>query len=196
MIKAPVPFWIGAASNPDCFFIRVGDYNESAETNIGHRTLCSTGFAPYLVIAIDKAPRFRGRVQAYDVQTLACRPFGAVDRVDAIPNWRMRLLQRFQLHRDILERKKIAAKIEGSLGESLYDQLQSLRVDLLRLRRIESIERGFGGRGATAEADLQPSAAHLIKHTDFLDQPNWMVKRQRIDQRAETKSLRALCHSS
>src|SRR4029450_5360069 len=196
MIKAPVPFWIGAAGNPDCFFIRVGDHNESAETNIGHRTLCSTGFAPYLAITIDKAPCFRGRVQAYDVRTLACRPFGAVDRVDAIPNWRMRLLQRFQLHRDILEGKKIAAKIEGSLGESLYDQLQSLRVDLLRLRRIESIKGSFSRRGATAEADLQPSAAHLIKHTDFLDQPNWMVKRQRIDQRAETKSLRALRHGS
>src|SRR4029434_11095151 len=113
------------------------------------------------------------------------RPFGAVDRVDAIPNWRMGLLQRFQLYRDILERKKIAAKIEGFLGEALYDKVQSLRVDLVRLCRIESIKGSFSRRGAPAEADLQPSAAHLIKHTDFLDQPNWMVKRPRIDQAVE-----------
>src|SRR5262245_9989435 len=130
------------------------------------------------------------------MQALACCPLGAVDRVDAIPDWWIRLLQRFQLHRDVLEGKKVAAKIEGSLGEALYDQLQSLRVDLLRLCGVESIEGSFSGRGSTAEADLQPSNAHLIKHTDFLDQPNRMVQRQRIDLRAETKSLLSLCHGS
>src|SRR5262245_18832180 len=196
MIKASVPLWIGAARDSDCFLIRVGDHNKSAEADIGHRTFCPAGFPPPLAIAIDKAPSFRGGIQADDMQTLACRPLGAVDRVNAIPDWRMRLLQRFQLHRDILESKKVAAKIEGSFGEALYDQLQSLRVDLLRLCRVESIEGSFGGRGSTAEADLQSSPAHLIEHTDFFDQPNRMVKRQRIDQWAETKSLRALCYSS
>src|SRR5215510_12522068 len=196
MIKALVPLWIGAARDSDCFFIRVGDYNESAKTNVGHRILYSSRFAPDLTIAIDKAARFRGRIQADDVQTLLCRSFGAVDRVDAIPDWRMRLLQRFQLHRDILEGKKVAAKIEGSLGEALYNQLQSFHVDLLRFCRIESIKGSFNRRGTTAKADLQPSTAHLIKHTDFLDQPNRMVKRQRVDQGAETKSLRALPHGS
>ena len=169
MIKASVPFWIGAARDSDCFFIRVGDYNKSAEADVGHRTFCPAGFPPDLAIAIDKAPSFRGGIQADDMQTLACRPLGAVDRVDAIPDWRVRLLQRLQLHRDVLEGKKVAAKIEGSLGKALDDQLQSLRVDLLCLCRIESIEGSFRGRGATAEADLQPSATHLIKHTDFFD---------------------------
>src|SRR5262245_15983689 len=169
MIKASVPFWIGAARDPDCFFIRIGDHNESAKTNVGHRTLYSARFAPDLAIAIDKAACFRGRIQADDMQALACCPLGAVDRVDAIPDWRIRLLQRFQLHRDVLEGKKVAAKIEGSLGEALYDQLQSFHVDLLRLCRVESIEGSFRGRGSTAEADLQPSATHLIKHTDFFD---------------------------
>src|SRR5262249_3672116 len=158
MIKAPVPFWIGAPRDSDCFFIRVGDHNKSAEADIGHRTFCPAGFAPDLAIAIDKAPSFRGGVQADDVQTLACRAFGAVDRVDAIPDRRMRLLQRFQFHRDILKGKKVAAKIEGSLGKALDDQLQSLNVDLLCLCRIESIKGSFSGRGATAKADLQPSA--------------------------------------
>src|SRR5262249_7830215 len=196
MIKASVPFWIGAARDSDCFFIRIGDYNKSAEADVGQRTFCPAGFPPDLAIAIGKPTSFRGGIQADDMQTLACRPLGAVDRVDAIPDWRMRLLQRLQLHRDVLEGKKVAAKIEGSLGKALDDQLQSLHVDLLCLCRIESVEGGFCGRGATAKADLQPSAAHLIKHTDFLDQPNRMVKRQRIDQWAETKSLRALRHGS
>src|SRR5215475_9662296 len=196
MIKASVPFWIGAARDSDCFFIRVGDYNKSAEADIGHRTFCPAGFPPHLAIAIDKAPSFRGGIQADDMQALACRPLGAVDRVNAIPDWRIRLLQRFQLHRDILEGKKVAAKIEGPFREALYNELQSLRVDLLGLCGVESIEGSFGGRGSTAEADLQPSAAHLIEHTDFFDQPNRMVKRQRIDQWAETKSLCALRHGS
>src|SRR5262245_26332358 len=186
MIKASVPLWIGAARDSDCFFICVGDHNKSAEADMGHRIFCPAGFAPDLAIAIDETPRFRGRIQADDMQALACCPLGAFDRVDAIPDWRIGLLQRFQLHRDILEGKKVAAKIEGSLGEALYDQLQSLRVDLLRLCGIKSIERGFGRRGSTAEADLQPSAAQLVKHTDFFDQPNRMVKWQRIDQRPET----------
>src|SRR5262245_21695265 len=196
MIKASVPLWIGAARDSDCFFIRIGDHNKSAEADIGHRTFCPARFPPDLAIAIDKAACFRGRIQADDMQALACCPLGAVDRVDAIPDRWIRLLQRFQLHRDVLEGKKVAAKIEGSLGEALYDQLQSFHVDLLRLCRVESIEGSFSGRGSTAEADLQPPAANLVKHTDFFDQPNRMVKRQRIDQRAETKSLCALRHGS
>src|SRR5262249_57456257 len=108
------------------------------------------GLRADLGIAINKGPSFRGGIQADDMQTLACRPLGAVDRVDAIPDWRMRLLQRLQLHRDVLEGKKVTAKIEGSLGEALDDQLQSLRVDLLCLFRIQSIEGNFRGRGAAA----------------------------------------------
>src|SRR5262249_61619844 len=103
----------------------------SAEADVGHRTFCPAGFPPDLAIAIDKAPSFRGRIQADDMQTLACRSLGAVDRVDAIPDWRMRLLQRFQLHRHVLEGKKVAAKTEGSLGEALDEQGPSLRGDLV-----------------------------------------------------------------
>ena len=54
MIKAPVPFWVGAARNTDGLFIRIGDHNESSEPDPGQRTFCPTGFAPNLTIAIDK----------------------------------------------------------------------------------------------------------------------------------------------
>src|SRR5437870_8182120 len=128
MIEASVPFWIGAARNPDRLFIRVGDYDKSPEPNLGQSSLSSFGFVPDLSIAINKAARFYWRIQADDVKALACRPFGAIDRMDAIPDRRIRLLQGFQFHRDVFKGEKLAAKIERSFGEALYDQFQSFRI--------------------------------------------------------------------
>src|SRR4029077_6067347 len=75
-------------------------------------------------------------------------------------------------------------------------QFQSFCIDLLGLCGIESIKRGLDRGGAAAEADLQPPAAHLIEHADLLDEPNGMVKWQRINQRAEAEPARALRYGS
>ncbi len=104
----------------------------------------------------------------------------------------MRLLQRLDFHRHILEGEMLALEIEHLLGEALQHDLDCFRVDLLRGRRIGAVIFEFDRHRAAAEADLQPAAAHLIEHADFLDQPQRVVQRHRPDQRAEPKPAGAL----
>jgi hypothetical protein len=47
-------------------------------------------------------------------------------------------------------------------------------------------------RDAVADPEIEAPVAHLIEHADLLDHPQRMMQRQRIDQRAEAKVLRAL----
>ena len=78
--------------------------------------------------------------------------------------------------------------------QALQDELEGLVVDLAGLREIEAVGCGLERRHAAADAELEAPAAHLIEHADFLDQPQRMVERQQIDQRAEAQGLRALRH--
>ena len=51
---------------------------------------------------------------------------------------------------------------------------------------------GLERRHAAADAELEPPAAQLVEHADFLDQPQRMIERQQINQRAEAQLLGAL----
>ncbi len=112
--------------------------------------------------------------------------------MNPVPDRRVRLLQRRDFHGDVVIRKPLAVKIQDLLRQALQHELEALRIDLLRIRRVLSVIREFDGRGAAAEADIDPPAAQMIEHADFLDQPQRMMQRQRVDQRAEPKLPRAL----
>src|SRR6202042_3338889 len=60
------------------------------------------------------------------------------------------------------------------------------------LRKVERVVRGLEWRPAAADAELEPSAAQLIEHADFFDQPQRMIERQQINQRAEAQFCGAL----
>ena len=55
----------------------------------------------------------------------AGRAFGAVWRVHAIPDRRMRLLQRRKFHRHIAEVEMLAVEIEHVAGQPLQDQFDA-----------------------------------------------------------------------
>src|SRR5215471_9962643 len=76
----------------------------------------------------------------------------------------------------------------------LEHELDRLRVDLLRVLRIDAVIFELDGRGTAAEAEFEASAAQLVEHADFLDQPQRVVERHRPDQRTEPKLCRALRH--
>jgi hypothetical protein len=61
-------------------------------------------------------------------------------------------------------------------------------------RRIDAVVADLVGRDAAADAELQPAAAHLIEHADLVDQPQRVVKVDRVDQRPEAQRLGALSH--
>ena len=50
---------------------------------------------------------------------------------------------------------------------------------------------GFDGRDALADADVQASAAHLVEHTQLFEEPERVVERQQIHERADAQALRS-----
>ena len=86
----------------------------------------------------------------------------------------------------------LAAKSTSSLRQRLHDDGIGLDIHRLRLIRIDTEIVEFMRRGAAADADLDAAAAQMIEHADFFGEPQWMMRRQHIDQRAETDAARAL----
>jgi hypothetical protein len=109
-----------------------------------------------------------------------------------VPQRRVRFLQRFDLHRHVVELVVLAVPGEAFRRERLQDQLQPLRVDCLPFFRILAVERNLVGHRAAAEADLHASAAQMIEHADFFQHAQRMMQRQRIDERAEAQPFGAL----
>jgi chaperone required for assembly of F1-ATPase len=81
---------------------------------------------------------------------------------------------------------------QNRLGQRLLQNLQRLEKHLLPMLGVDPDIGGLDRRDAAAGAEIEAPTAELIKHADFLDQAQWMVQRQRIDQRAEAELLRAL----
>ena len=67
-------------------------------------------------------------------------PLRALDRVDAVPDRRVRLLQRLELDRNVVEGEKLAFEIEPLLREALEDQVDRLGIDPLRLGGVLSVQ--------------------------------------------------------
>ncbi len=143
-------------------------------------------------IAIDGKARLLGRVEAHHVEVAPRRALGALGHVHAVPDGRMRLLQRRELHRHVVEGKVLALEVEHFLREPLEHEIDSFRVDLLRDVGIGAVILDLDRDRAATEADLQPAAAELVDHADFLDQPQRMMQRHRPYQRTETQPLGAL----
>ena len=68
--------------------------------------------------------------------------------------------------------------------QRLHDDL--IRLDIHRLRdiRIDAEIIQLMRRGAAADADLDPAVAQVIEHANFLGEPQRMMRREHIDQRA------------
>ena len=58
--------------------------------------------------------------------------------------------------------------------------------------RVDAVIGGLDRRDAAPDAEIEASAAELVEHADFLDDPQRMMERKRVDQRAEAQRLRAL----
>ena len=104
----------------------------------------------------------------------------------------MRLLERLELHRHVVEMEELAVEGQAALAQSLDHELERLGINPLRLVWVLSVIDELARRGAAAEADLEPPAAHLIEHADFLDHAQRMIERQRVDQRAKAQPPGAL----
>ena len=104
----------------------------------------------------------------------------------------MRALHRLEHHRHFVEAVEFAVERQLVGGEAFEQNLERLVVHRAGLRKVERIVRGLERRHAAADAELEPPAAQLIEHADFFDQPQRMIERQQIHQRAEAQLLGAL----
>ncbi len=86
----------------------------------------------------------------------------------------------------------LAVEIETFHRQALEDEFKAFGVDFLRRIGILAIYRQLDRRGAAAEAELQPAAADLVEHADFLEQAQRMIERQHEDHRPEAQPPRAL----
>jgi hypothetical protein len=91
----------------------------------------------------------------------------------------MRFLQRLEFHGHAAEGKSPALEVEHLVRQSLNHKLYRFRVNLLRVLRRDAVVFELDGRGTAPEADVEASAAQLVEHADFFDQPQRMVKRHR-----------------
>src|SRR5207244_2634906 len=111
------------------------------------------------------------------------RALGAFRRMDAVPDRRMRFLQRRDLHGQIAEGESLAVEIEHLVAQALQYELDRLGIDLLRLFGFDAVIFKLDRDRAAAEAQLETPAAELIEHANLFEQPQRMVQRHRPDQR-------------
>src|SRR5262252_4617853 len=102
----------------------------------------------------------------------------------------MRALQRPQDHRHVVKSVMLALEGQFVAGKALEDEFEGLVIDFAGLREIEAVSASLKRRHAASDPELEPPAAHLIEHADFLDQAQRMIERQEIDERAEAQRLR------
>ena len=120
------------------------------------------------------------------------RTLGAVRRMNAVPDRRIRLLQRFERHRHIVEREVLAVEIQTFHGKAFEDELKAFAVDFLRRIGVFAIDRRLDQRRAAAQTNFKPSAADLVEHANLLDQAQRMIERQHKHHRPEAEPPRAL----
>ena len=82
------------------------------------------------------------------------------------------------------------------LRQALAQHLQCLGVHMKRLLVIDAVKPGLNGRSTASDADLEPAAAQLIEHADFLDQPQRRVQRQHVDHWTESHARGPLRNGS
>jgi hypothetical protein len=60
---------------------------------------------------------------------------------------------------------------------------------LLRARDIDVVSGEFRRRDAAADAEIDPATAEVVEHADLFQQPQRMIERQQIQERAKADAL-------
>src|SRR5271155_5047111 len=129
-----------------------------------------------------------------DVDSTCCDRRDTLRRVRWIPEWRMRLLQRTQLHRHVAVVIELAFVGQRVVRQSGHDSLERFLEHRLRLVGINSSELQLEWHDAAPDANLEPSAAQVVKHANLFDQPRRRIEREHVAKRSEMDPAGALRH--
>ena len=97
------------------------------------------------------------------------QPVGALVAARDVPQRRMGTLHGLDHQRDVLQAEELAGVIQPLGAEALEHDLQRLIEALLGGVGRDAEERRLVGRGAAADAELEPPAAHDVEHADLFD---------------------------
>src|SRR5262249_13939075 len=84
----------------------------------------------------------------------------------------------------------VASVVDALLREALVEHVQDVLVVSARLLEIDAVGIELHRRDAAPHADVEASAAEMIEHAQLFQQPQRMVERQEIEQRAEADAPR------
>ena len=107
----------------------------------------------------------------------------------AVPERRVRTLQRLHDHRHVVKVEPIALIVDAVAGEALVEDIENVIEIPARLAKVHPIGLELHRGNTAPEADVESPIAEMIEHAQLLEQPQRMVEREKIEQRAEPDAL-------
>ena len=77
-------------------------------------------------------------------------------------------------------------------GQALEEDREALVEALAPALPVDVEEADLDRRDAGAHTELQAAAAEVIEHADLVDEPQWVIERQAVDERPQTQRRGAL----
>ncbi len=124
-----------------------------------------------IAIRVDVDLGVVGRTVGDKMHAVIARPRGAGGVRRAVPECRMRLLQRPQRHRHVLVgivRARMAERVVGQRGGQAVERIDK---DVARFRRGNLVIGEFIRRHPAAHADFEPPVAEMVEDADLLGEP-------------------------
>jgi hypothetical protein len=104
----------------------------------------------------------------------------------------VRLLQGPHRHRHVLEAEEPARVAEALGAQRLEQHVARLVVAPRNICTVNAVQLVLDPDRAASESHLQPAAAHLVKHADFLGEAQRMVEARHVHHRSEAQPARTL----
>ena len=157
------------------------------------------GGAPLRAVAVGDQAHMVQRPIAHHIAAIGHAPGHAVRIADAVPEWRMRHLQRRHGQRHLV--KVVEAPFEAQFARPGRRRVQCphhhfIRFEIARLRLlgIHTVIAKLVRRYTAPDTQLETATAQVIEHADLLGQAQRVIQRQRVHQRPEQNAFGALRH--
>ena len=142
-----------------------------------------------VAVGVDVDLGIAGRAVGDEVHAVLARPGRARGVGGAVPERRMRRLQRPQRHRHVGILIMLAGIAERVVGQRRDHAVVGVDEDVARILRGDLVIAELERRHAAPDADLHAAVAQVIEDADLFGETQRRIERQEIDQRSEPDAL-------